>query len=288
MPEIPNRDAIDSALTKLLAKEFARQSKRLEMLLGAPADPSNIPPRYWDTLAVAMYGPLLNDLQLAFIMAADRQAASTGDAPTRQDIAAAALNWATAHVTEEIQAFVVKSRAMLAEKLAEAAAEKKKRLMELAALLLLFDDAERAVRIGVPLRDDQRAILDNAPPTEEEFREQLDRENDEQLRATLDDVFHRRRAEAIAIRGVTQAGYHGERHAATEHRRSSGQRVLVAYWEVAKTRNGVPLETVCPVCLPMDGMPETEWHGMEPGRVHPHCMCFANWREADVRESLGG
>ena len=150
MPEIPNRDKIDAALTLLLATELDRQRLRLLALLGDPPNPANVPQAYWGQLAAAVHHTLYHDLELAYTTAARQQSAEFGTPLDDAELAAAATQWASDHVGELAIRFVNKTQEAVTEKVREYQAEEEKRKAAIAALLLLTDYRHPWSILGLP------------------------------------------------------------------------------------------------------------------------------------------
>lgn len=98
------------------------------------------------------------------------------------------------------------------------------------------------------------------------------------LEAATELIFHRHRAENIAITETTNAHSAGE-FAARNELQARGQDgakpTLYAHWQTADD------DKVCPICLPLNDKPEYLWVPKFPNGppAHNRCRCFLDWRE---------
>jgi hypothetical protein len=93
------------------------------------------------------------------------------------------------------------------------------------------------------------------------------------LRRELTPAFGESRAQAIAVTETTRAFSEGERLVQDGLRR--GGLEMEAHWNTSRD------EKVCPLCGPLDGLPEREWaaHRVSSGPpLHPNCRCWITLR----------
>lgn len=105
-------------------------------------------------------------------------------------------------------------------------------------------------------------------------------------------IFGDTHADGIAINETTVAAVRGQEDAKVENNRlaDAGEKlpdgsdavVMVAYWEIEDN-------DACPVCKPLNGLPESEWSKKFPDgpgpEVHPHCRCRLGYRPGTVAQA---
>lgn len=107
--------------------------------------------------------------------------------------------------------------------------------------------------------DQLRASLRGGQMTAEEFN------------ARIEQLFSPARASTIAVTEITAAASAAEFRAAQISRAQGKQ--LVALWETERDAR------VCPICAPLDHLPDVSWQGRFPGGppAHPNCRCFLSF-----------
>lgn len=88
----------------------------------------------------------------------------------------------------------------------------------------------------------------------------------------VDRIFGKSRAETIAGTeiqvGMVEGGDAGVIHSKAE---------ITRYWGHSGRRDKGHSNAAikpCPVCSPLEGLPESAWGGLRPGSCHPRCDCF--------------
>lgn len=97
----------------------------------------------------------------------------------------------------------------------------------------------------------------------------------EEIAKTVERTFSPERAAGIAATEVTRANTAGEVPVILSYEKHTGHR-LVAIWNTEED------EKVCPICKPLDGLPEAWWQteALSGPPAHPNCRCWLTYEEA--------
>jgi hypothetical protein len=100
MPPIPDRDALEARLARLLGSHFKRTGQTIIELLGDPPNVNNIPAEFWDGVRAEYLPDLTPKLEEIYLDAASRL---HDESPVKVDWSApneAAANWASQYSYE--------------------------------------------------------------------------------------------------------------------------------------------------------------------------------------------
>jgi hypothetical protein len=93
MPEIPNRERLNSELTAAIVTLLGNERAAIEAMLGSPPATQNVPAQYWMTLRNGIMHVLTGGLRNAFIAAAMQQAGLLDAEQLSADVQRAAAAW---------------------------------------------------------------------------------------------------------------------------------------------------------------------------------------------------
>jgi len=113
--------------------------------------------------------------------------------------------------------------------------------------------------------------------TEKRVEAARERSTPETFKDELSGIFNRSRAESVAVTEITVSITAGERDAA-KRLEDEENLLMVAVWRTEQD------SSVCPVCRPMHGKPESEWpEALRDGPpAHPNCRCQIEWRPTKI------
>jgi len=235
MADIPNREALEAELAKLIGKYNRKElSALMEILILSPSIAS-VPPEFWKQSAQSLVSILMPFSEAVFMASAENMLTGFPVGVDWALINQSAADWARSYSTLLAGQINSTSRSAVAKGINNAVAA-------------FFEE-------GLTI-DEMVARMEADPELAKLFTKDV--------RDRLGRVFGPHRAEMIAQTEVTRAQMQGEVATADELRRQGVDMVAVWY-----TSND---EIVCPICGPRHEKKQGDgWFVAEP--AHPRCRC---------------
>ena len=280
MAEIPNRDELEANFARNFGKLARRHMHEYRELLGDPADPDNVPQKFWDKMQREVDNETYAILLLMFLESSEYHGWGGYDAKL------AGYGWATQRAENLSKYWVDSTRARLAdgfEKLTRPEPIKE----------TTVDEARAANRFaGVVAGGDTNHGQNGQSSDESELGEsgwlnpyEPREPTKKEIRELLDHTFGPKRVEGVAITETTRAQYEGGEAAieATVGISSEDE------WRVQESSPGVPDEKVCPLCRSVNRVKRKDWPWRlnEGPPCHPNDRCFIEYALFTPMEAVG-
>lgn len=269
--ELPDRDKREAEFAAKLAKAMSRHRAELKDLLGDPPDPDNVPQEFWDKVERETSGEMVMPMFLVWTDAAVLHGMERDFAMRQaQEYAIGKAFKVSRQMTETSKRYVRDAfdRAQDArdDEIAKHEAKTKK----------LIDDALAAGDEGKVQQLRRQAEIERPAGDILSKGEVID---------LTTKLFGPKRAAGAAENETVRAQNSGIKGFVM-----SSPKRLVAYWRHSELRepghSGADVDP-CDICTPMEGLPWTEWGGLEPGDAHPGCDCFPEILSPEEGQFLG-
>ncbi len=238
MPDIPNRDALEAKIAKLLGKYNRQQIAELMVLMENHPTLANVPVEFWNTSQRELVKILMPFSETVYLAAAERMLETIPIGVDWALVNTAAAEWSRSYSTLLAGQINVTSRDAIATSIRN-------------SVSAFF---EEGLSIG---ELEQRLATD--PNLMELFTKDV--------KDRLGRVYGPRRAAMIARTEVTNAAMQGEVGIANELAREGIH--MVAVWQTSNDA------LVCPICGPRHGKKKGDGWYIETA-AHPNCRCWIN------------
>ena len=224
MPDIPNRDALEAKIARLLGKYNRQQIGELMVLMKNNPMLANVPVEFWTTSQQELVKVLMPFSEMVYLQAAERMLEAIPIGVDWALVNVEAANWARSYSTILAGQINQTSRQAVATSIRNSIAS-------------FFEE-------GLTIGELERRLASD-PNLRQLFTKDV--------RDRLGRVYGPQRAEMIAVTEVTNASMQGEVSIVNELAKDGIH--MVAIWE---TRND---ELVCPICGPRHGIEKLKGDG---------------------------
>jgi hypothetical protein len=238
VPDIPNRDALEAQIAKLLGKYNRQELAKLMELMKNQPMLANVPVEFWNTSQRELVKILMPFSETVYLSAAERMLETIPIGVDWALVNTAAADWARSYSTLLAGQINTTSRGAVASSIRNAIAS-------------FFEE-------GLTMGELEKRLASD-PELMKLFTSDV--------RDRLGRVYGPRRAAMIARTEVTNVAMQGEVGIVNELAREGIH--MIAVWQ---TRND---ELVCPICGPRHGKKKGDGWYSETA-AHPSCRCWVN------------
>ena len=251
MPDIPNRDALEAKIARLLGKYNRQQIGELMVLMKNNPTLANVPVEFWTTSQQELVKVLMPFSEMVYLQAAERMLEAIPIGVDWALVNVEAANWARSYSTILAGQINQTSRQAVATSIRNSIAS-------------FFEE-------GLTIGELERRLASD-PNLRQLFTKDV--------RDRLGRVYGPQRAEMIAVTEVTNASMQGEVGIVNELAKDGIH--MVAIWVTSND------ELVCVICRPRNGIEKGKGTGAaywsEERAAHPRCRC--NIRHEFAKETV--
>lgn len=250
MATITDRDSITEDERKKIEALNKKQAAEFRRLLGDPPDPGNVPQSFWDDVQRQTEQELAGLLLLLFLTSFNGHSAWPDYAPPDAED--------RENPPGEYEKKLESTRDKISKQWTSARAKEVSKGI-----------VQRSKDMTDTVKDDWRKRIKAGKEIPEE-----------EVDALTDRIFGPNRIDAIVQTEGNTAVVEGGQAGTAAASKQVGYK-LEAYWAHSGRRPRVHCNAAinpCPICSPMEGLPESQWGNKRPGYCHPNCDCYIVYR----------